>query len=224
MIDKENAKFCFRFVSFKRKIMLIKLYPDNLSPRYLEMINECLLDGGVIIYPTDTVYGFGGNSLSMKALDKIAQLKGIKKEKANFSLVFNDLTHLSNYTRPFDKATFKLLKKHLPGPFTFILEANNQVPKLFYNKKKSIGIRIPKHPVPMEIIRRLGNPLFSASIHADDTIIEYETDPELIHEEWGNQVDIVIDAGFSGNIASTVVDCSGGEIQILRQGLGELEY
>lgn len=204
--------------------MLVKLYPENPSPRHLSAIYECLMDGGVIIYPTDTVYSFGGNSLSMKALDKIARLKGIKKEKANFSLIFNDLTHLSNYTRPFDKATFKLLKKHLPGPFTFILEANNQIPKLFHNKKKSIGIRIPNHPIPMEIVRMLGNTMFSASIHADDTIIEYETDPEIIHDEWGDKVDLVIDSGFSGNIPSTVVDCSDGEIEIIRQGLGELEF
>lgn len=204
--------------------MLIKLYPDNLSPRHLSIIYECLMDGGVIIYPTDTVYGFGGNSASMKALDKIAKLKGIKKENANFSLIFNDLTHLSNFTRPFDKVIFKLLKKHLPGPFTFILPGNNQVHKLFQNKKKSIGIRIPDNPVAMEIVRMLGHPLVSASIHADDTIIEYETDPELIHEEWGDRVDIVIDAGFSGNIASTVVDCSGDEIEIIRQGKGVLEY
>lgn len=204
--------------------MLVKLYPENPSHRHLSTIYECLMDGGVIIYPTDTVYSFGGNSLSMKALDKIARLKGIKKEKANFSLIFNDLTHLSNFTRPFDKTTFKLLKKHLPGPFTFILEANNQIPKLFHNKKKSIGIRIPNHPIPMEIVRMLGNPMFSASIHADDTIIEYETDPEIIHDDWGDKVDIVIDSGFSGNIPSTVVDCSEGEIEIIRQGLGELEF
>ena len=211
-------------MSLKNIIMLIKLYPENLSPRHLDIILECLLDGGVIIYPTDTVYSFGGNSTSTKALDKIAKLKGIKKEKANFSLIFNDLTQLSNYTRPFDKSTFKLLKKHLPGPFTFILPANNQVPKLFQNKKKSIGIRIPDHPIPIEIIRLLGNPMFSASINADDSIIEYETDPEILHDEWGDLVDIVIDAGFSGNIASTVVDCSGDEIEIIRQGKGELEF
>ncbi|RLD37844.1 MAG: threonylcarbamoyl-AMP synthase [Bacteroidetes bacterium] len=204
--------------------MLVKLYPENPSHRHLSTIYECLMDGGVIIYPTDTVYSFGGNSLSMKALDKIARLKGIKKEKANFSLVFNDLTHLSNYTRPFDKTTFKLLKKHLPGPFTFILEANNQIPKLFQNRKKSIGIRIPNHPIPMEIVRMLGNPMFSASIHADDSIIEYETDPEILHDAWGDKVDIVIDAGFSGNVASTVVDCNGGGIEIIRQGKGELEF
>ena len=204
--------------------MLIKLYPENLSPRHMNMIHECLMDGGVIIYPTDTVYSFGGNSTSMKALDKIAQLKGIKKEKAKFSLIFNDLTQLSNYTRPFDKTIFKLLKRHLPGPFTFILPANNQVHKLFQNKSKSIGIRIPDHPIPIEIIKMLGNPLVSASIHAEDAIIEYETDPEIIHDDWGGQVDIVIDAGFSGNIASTVVDCSGDEIEIIRQGKGELEY
>ncbi|MDA3904776.1 MAG: L-threonylcarbamoyladenylate synthase [Bacteroidales bacterium] len=204
--------------------MLIKLYPDNLSPRHLTTIYECLMDGGVIIYPTDTVYSFGGNSASMKALDKIAKLKGIKKEKANFSLIFNDLTLLSHYSKPFDKAIFKLLKKHLPGPFTFILEANSQVPKLFQNKKKSIGIRIPEHPIPAEIVRLLGNPMFSASIHADDRIIEFETDPEILHDEWGDMVDIVIDAGFGGNIASTVVDCSSDEIEIIRQGKGELDY
>lgn len=204
--------------------MLIKLYPENISPRQLAIIHECLLDGGVIIYPTDTVYSFGGSSLSQRALDKIIKLKGIKKEKANFSLIFSDLTLLSNYTRPFDKSTFKLLKKHLPGPFTFILPANNQVPKLYQNKKKSIGIRIPDHPIPVEIIRLLGHPMFSASIHAEDTIIEYETDPEILHDDWGDLVDIVIDAGFSGNIASTVVDCSGDEIEIIRQGKGDLVF
>jgi len=204
--------------------MLIKLYPDNLSARHLSTIYECLMDGGVIIYPTDTVYSFGGNSASLKALDKIAQLKGIKKEKANFSLIFNDLTHLSNYTRPFDKVIFKMLKKNLPGPFTFILPGNNQVHKLFQNKKKSIGIRIPDNPVAIEIVRMLGDPLVSASIHADDMIIEYETDPEILYDEWGDRVDIVIDAGFSGNIASTVVDCSSDEIEIIRKGKGILEY
>ncbi|MBN2238048.1 MAG: threonylcarbamoyl-AMP synthase [Bacteroidales bacterium] len=204
--------------------MLLKIYPDNLAPRSMQIIYECLMDGGVIIYPTDTVYSFGGNSMSMKALDKIASLKGIKKEKANFSLIFNDLTQLSNYTRPFDKHTFKILKKNLPGPFTFILEANNQIPKLFQNKKKSIGIRIPDHPVPIEIVRMLGHPMFSASIHADDTVIEYETDPEILHDDWGGFVDLVIDAGYSGNIASTVVDCSSGELEILREGKGELSY
>jgi len=204
--------------------MLIKLYPENPSPRHLNTIIECLNDGGVIIYPTDTVYGFAGNSMSTRALDKIAKLKGIKKEKAHFSLIFNDLTHLSNYTRPFDKTTFKLLKKHLPGPFTFILPANNQVPKLFQNKNKSVGIRIPDHPIPVEIVRLLGNPLVSASIHADDAIIEYETDPEIIHDEWGERVDIVIDAGFSGNVPSTVVNCSGDEIEIVRQGKGILDF
>lgn len=204
--------------------MLVKLYPENPSQRHLSTIKECLMDGGVIIYPTDTVYSFGGNSTSTKALDKIARLKGTKKEKANFSLIFNDLTHLSNYTRPFDKTIFKLLKKHLPGPFTFILRANNQVPKLFQNRKKSIGIRIPNHPIPMEIVKLIGNPLVTASIHADDKIIEYETDPEIIHDEWGDKVDLVIDSGFSGNIPSTVVDCSLGDIEIIRQGLGELDF
>ncbi|HAG17344.1 MAG TPA: threonylcarbamoyl-AMP synthase [Bacteroidales bacterium] len=204
--------------------MLIKLYPENPLPRHLKLINECLLDGGVMIYPTDTVYSFGGNSMSTKALDKIAQLKGIKKEKANFSLIFNDLTQLSNYTRPFDKTTFKLLKKHLPGAFTFILEANNQVPKLFQNKSRSIGIRIPNHPIPLEIVRMLGKPLVSASINANDAIIDYETDPEIIHDLWGERVDLVIDAGYSGNIPSTVVNCIGGDIEIVRQGKGQLEY
>lgn len=204
--------------------MLLKLYPENPSPRHLNTIIECLNDGGVIIYPTDTVYGFAGNSMSTKALDKIAKLKGIKKEKAHFSLIFNDLTHLSNYTRPFDKTTFKLLKKHLPGPFTFILPANNQVPKLFQNKNKSVGIRIPAHPIPVEIVRLLGNPLVSASIHAGDAIIEYETDPEIIHDEWGEKVDLVIDAGFSGNVPSTVVNCSAEEIEIVRQGKGILDF
>ncbi|MDQ3190973.1 MAG: L-threonylcarbamoyladenylate synthase [Bacteroidota bacterium] len=202
--------------------MLLKVHPDNPAPRHIKMITDCLRNGGVIIYPTDTVYGFGCDMNSMKAAERICMIKGLKPEKANFSFIFHDLSNLSDYTLQIDSNTFKLLKKSLPGPFTFILNANNKVPKLFKSKKKTIGIRIPDNLIPKEIVKELANPILSTSVYDPDEIIEYTTDPELIYERYKNQVDMVIDGGFGHNVASTIVDCTEGEPEIIRQGIGEL--
>ena len=202
--------------------MLIKLYEENTEQRKVDQIVDILRGGGIIIYPTDTVYSIGCDITHEKAVEKIAKLKGIKIEKAHFSFICHDLSHLSDYTRPIPNNVFKLMRRNLPGPFTFILEANSNVPRYFKGKKKTIGIRVPNNTIIREIVRNLGNPIFSSSIHDSDEILAYSTDPELIHEEWNEQVDIVIDGGFCGNEVSTVVDCTNNDIVIVREGKGEL--
>lgn len=202
--------------------MLLKIYPENPNPRYIRMVSECLSDGGIVIYPTDTVYGLGCDIFKAKAIERIAQIKGINVSKANFSFICNDLSQLSDYCKPISNDVFKLMRKNLPGPFTFILNANNNVPKLIQSKKKTVGIRIPGNNIPLEIVRELGNPIMSTSIHDEDEIIEYTTDPELIYEKYQNLVDIVIDGGFGDNEASTVIDCTQDEITIVREGKGIL--
>jgi len=204
--------------------MLIKIYPDNPSFTDIRLVKECLLDGGVIIYPTDTVYAFGCHSEKNKAIERISQLKGIKKKEADFSFIFSELSQLSSYTKNFDKIVFKLMKRNLPGPFTFILNANNNIPKIFNSKKKTIGIRIPNHPVALEIINQLGAPLISSSIKNNDDIIEYNTDAEVLYEEFGDRVDMVIDGGYGDNQPSTIIDCTSNEIEITREGKGILEW
>ncbi len=201
---------------------MIKIYPENPAPKHIKMVIETLEAGGVVIFPTDTVYALGCSIYQPKALDKIALLKGIKKEKANFSFLFNDLSMLSEFTKPFDNSTFRLMRKNLPGPFTFILNANNKVPKIFQSKKKTIGIRIPENNILASIIEELGHPLVSTSIHDDDEIIEYTTDPELIFEKYKDRVDLIINGGYGDNEASTVVDCTGNEPEIIREGKGVL--
>jgi tRNA threonylcarbamoyl adenosine modification protein (Sua5/YciO/YrdC/YwlC family) len=205
-------------------MMLIKIYPNNPSQSHIRMVKECLMDGGVIIYPTDTVYAFGCHVAKNKAIDRISKLKGIKKKEADFSFVFSELSQISEFTKNFDKTVFKLMKRNLPGPFTFILNANNSVPKIFSSKKKTIGIRIPDHPVALEIINQLGAPLISSSIKDNDEIIEYNTDAEVLYEEFGDQVDLVVDGGYGDNQASTIVNCVNDDIEILRQGKGLLEW
>ena len=202
--------------------MLLRIYPENPSSKQIRTVVECLLDGGVIIYPTDTVYGMGCDIFKSKAIERIAQIKGIKAEKANFSFICSDLSQLSDYTRPIANDVFKLMKKNLPGPFTFILNASNSVPKLIQSKKKTVGIRIPGNNIPLEIVNELGHPIMSTSIHDEDEILEYTTDPELIYEKYKNLVDIVIDGGFGDNEASTIIDCTGVEPLIIREGKGEL--
>ena len=204
--------------------MLLKIYPNNPSFKLIKQVKECLLDGGVIIYPTDTVYAFGCSINKNKAIERISALKGIKKKEADFSLIFSELSQLPNYTKNFDKKVFKLLKRNLPGPFTFILDANNSIPKIFGNRKKTIGIRIPDNTVAIEIVDLLGQPLISSSIKNNDDIIEYNTDAEILHDEFGDQVDLVIDAGYGDNQPSTIVDCTGYDIEIIREGKGLLEY
>lgn len=202
--------------------MLIKIYEENPNEKAIEQIVSILKKGGIIIYPTDTVYGFGCDITNPKAIERIAKLKGLKPEKANFSFICYDLSHISDYIKPIDNPTFRILKKALPGPFTFIFNANHNVPKLLSSNKKTVGIRVPDNNIARCIVKKLGNPILSTSIKDEDDIIEYSTDPELIHEKYENIVDIVIDGGYGDNIASTVVDCTNGEFEVLREGKGVL--
>jgi len=203
--------------------LLLRINPDKPNFEEIAQVVACLRDGGVVIYPTDTVYGIGCDINKQRAVERVCKIKGIDPEKANFSFVCSDLSHLSDFTKPINTATYKLMKKALPGPFTFILEANNNVPKLFKSKKKTVGIRIPNNLICLEIVKHLGNPIMSTSVHDDDEIIEYTTDPELIHEKYQDIVDIVIAGGYGNNEASTIVDCTEGEYTVLRQGLGIIE-
>lgn len=203
--------------------MLLKIYDSNPNEKAIQQIVDILKKGGLIIYPTDTIYGLGCDITNPKAIQKIYQLRGMKPEKANLSFICYDLSHISDYIKPIDNATFRLLKKALPGPFTFIFEANNNVPKLLSSSKKTAGIRVPDNNIAREIVRVLGNPIVSASIHDEDEILEYSTDPELIYEKYKDKVDIVIDGGYGDNLPSTVVDCTNGGFQIIRQGKGFLE-
>jgi tRNA threonylcarbamoyl adenosine modification protein (Sua5/YciO/YrdC/YwlC family) len=203
--------------------MLIRIYPENPNPKAIEQVVQVLRRGGVIIYPTDTVYGLGCDITNHRAIETVARIRNIKPEKANFSFICHDLSNLSDYTKPIDNAVFRVLKKALPGPFTFILNASGNVPKLLSSNKKTVGIRVPDNDIAREIVKQLGNPILSTSIKDDDDIIEYSTDPELIHEKYENLVDLVIDGGYGGNIASTVVDVTSGEFEVIREGKGELE-
>jgi len=208
---------------FKIKNMLVKLYPDNPNAKEIKKIADVLRNGGLVIYPTDTIYGIGCDINNSKAVEKVARIKNINLKKANLSFICYDLSHISDYTRPLDNHLFKIMKKHLPGPFTFILQANTNVPKLFKNNKKTVGIRVPDNNIIRELVQELGNPILSTSIRDEDDVIEYTTDPELIYEKFGGQVDIVIDGGFGDNIPSTIVNCTNGEIEVTRQGKGDLE-
>jgi tRNA threonylcarbamoyl adenosine modification protein (Sua5/YciO/YrdC/YwlC family) len=203
--------------------MLIQIHPDNPDQRKIDQIVAQLRKGAIIIYPTDTVYSMACDLMHRKAAEKMAQLKGVKLEKANFSLICYDLSHISDYTVQFGNNIYKLMNKAFPGPYTFILNANTSVPKLFKSKKKTIGIRVPNNNIAREIVKVLGNPLISTSVHGDDEILEYITDPELIHEKYKNQVDIVIDGGFGQNEASTIIDCTQNDPEILREGIGSID-
>lgn len=202
--------------------MILKLYPNNPNPRYVKMIIDCLNDGGLIVCPTDTIYALGGGIRNPKTLDRIAQIKGIKKEKANFSFIFNDLSMLSEFTKPIGNDVFKMMKRNLPGAFTFILEANNNIPKIFQSKKKTIGIRIPDQPIITNIVKEYGAPLMTTSVWDEDDELSSMTDPEEIYERFKDKVDIVIDGGIGGDRGSTVVDCTDNEIVVVREGAGEL--
>lgn len=198
----------------------IKIYPDKPSEAAIAKVVKVLKEGGLVIYPTDTVYGLGCDITNTKALERIAKIKGIKLEKANFSFVCSDLSNLSDYVKQIDTSTFKLLKRALPGPYTFILPGNNNLPKEF-KKKTTVGIRVPDNSIALEIVRQLGNPIVSTSIHDDDDVIEYTTDPELIFEKWQNLVDMVIDGGYGDNEPSTIIDLSGYEPILVREGKGD---
>lgn len=200
----------------------IKLYNENPNEKEIAKIVEVLRNGGLIIYPTDTVYGLGCDITNTKALEKIARIKGVKLEKANFSFVCSDLKNLSDYVKQIDSSTFKLLKRALPGAYTFIMQGNNNLPKDF-KKKKTVGIRVPDNLIARTIVERLGNPIVSTSIYDEDDVIEYTTDPELIFEKWQNLVNIVIDGGYGDNTASTVIDLSGDEPVVIREGKGDVD-
>jgi len=200
----------------------IKIYEENPNPREIKKIVAVLKKGGLIIYPTDTVYGLGCDITNSKALEKIARIKGIKLAKANWSFICTDLSNLSDYVRQIDSATFKILKRALPGPYTFILPGNNNLPKDF-KKKKTVGIRIPDNNIAQAVVKALGNPIVSTSIRDEDDVLEYTTDPELIFEKWRDLVDVVIDGGYGGNIGSTIIDVSKGYPEVIREGKGDLE-
>jgi len=205
-------------------MLVVKLYEKNPDQRLIDRIVELLRDGGVIIYPTDTVYGMGCDITKARAVERVARIKGVKLEKAQFSFICSDLSHLSDYARHVDNATFKLMKSYLPGPYTFILTASNQVPKSIKHNRKTVGIRVPDNNIILEIVRQLGNPILTTSLKMDDEILEYPTDPELIAEEYGELVDAVIDGGYGGIVPSTIIDCSGDEPELIREGLGEVDF
>lgn len=201
---------------------IIKIYNENPNEKQIAKVVQVLRSGGLVIYPTDTVYGLGCDITNTKALEKIAKIKGVKLEKANFSFICSDLSNLADYVKQIDTATFKILKRALPGPYTFILPGNNDLPKDF-KKKKTVGIRVPDNNIARMIVEKLGNPIVSTSIHDEDDVIEYTTDPELIFEKWQNIVDLVVDGGYGDNTASTVIDLSGTEPVIIREGKGSLD-
>ena len=200
----------------------IRIYEDKPSEAAIKKVVEVLKDGGLVIYPTDTVYGLGCDITNSRALEKLAKIKGIKLEKANFSFVCSSLSNLSDYVKQIDTSTFKILKRALPGPYTFILPGNNDLPKEF-RKKKTVGIRVPANNIALQIVEMLGNPIVSTSIRDEDEVIEYSTDPELIFEKWQNKVDLVIDGGYGDNVASTIIDLTGYEPEVIREGKGSLD-
>ncbi len=202
--------------------MLVKIYADNPQEKAIQQAVDILKRGGVIIYPTDTVYGIGCDITQQKAIERVCNIRGLKPDKSNLSFICYDLTDIAQYTKPFDTTVFRVLKKALPGPFTFIFNASGQVPKLLSSKKKTVGIRVPDNNIVREIVRALGNPIVTASIRDEDDILEYATDPELIYEKYAESVDMVIDGGYGGNVASTVVDVTSGEFEVLREGKGDL--
>ncbi|WP_091308776.1 L-threonylcarbamoyladenylate synthase [Flavobacterium terrigena] len=199
----------------------LKIYEDKPSEAAIKKVVEVLRNGGLVIYPTDTVYGLGCDITNSRALEKLAKIKNVKLEKANFSFVCSDLSNISDYVKQIDTATFKILKRALPGPYTFILPGNNDLPKDF-RKKKTVGIRVPDNNIAIQIVEMLGNPIVSTSIHDEDEVIEYSTDPELIFEKWQNQVDLVIDGGYGENVASTIIDLTGHEPIVVREGKGDV--
>ncbi len=201
--------------------MLIKIYPENPNIREIDKVVQMLRDGGLVIYPTDTVYAIGCDALNVRAVEKICKMKNIDPRKVNLSIICYDLSNISEYVKV-DTPTFKLMKQHLPGPFTFILNANSNLPKIYKNRK-TVGIRVPDNNIIRELVKELGNPILTTSIHDKDDMDEYSTDPELIHEKYENNVDIVIDGGIGGIEPSTIVDYTGEEPEITRQGKGILE-
>ncbi|MDR1860724.1 MAG: threonylcarbamoyl-AMP synthase [Bacteroidales bacterium] len=203
--------------------MLIKLYEKNTDMRDVLKAVKILKEGGVVIFPTDTVYGLGCDIANARAVERVARIMNVQIERCKFSFICSGLSHLSDYCKPIPNPVFKLIKSCLPGPYTFILQANSQVPHYFKGKKKTIGFRVPDNRITLELVKELGNPLLSTSVHDEDEIVDYTTDPELIYERYRNVVDAVIDGGFGGNVPSTVVDCTGSEPLVVRYGKGEID-
>jgi len=202
--------------------MLLEIHPENPSPRQINQVVHHLRSGGVIIYPTDTVYAFGCDINSKNAVEKICSLRGMKPEKANFSFICSDLSHLSEYAKQVSTPTFRAMKSVLPGPYTFILNASAIVPKLFKSRKKSVGIRVPNSKIALALVEELGHPIMSASLKDEDELVEYTTDPYNIYQRYKNQVDVVIDGGFGNNAPSTVINCTGNDPELIREGLGDV--
>jgi len=207
-----------------RSIMAVYLNinSDNPDQRKMKQVIECLADGGLIVYPTDTIYGIGCDLYNQKAVQRLCQLKGIKPNKMNLSFICYDLSDISLYAKQMDNAVFKLMKKTLPGPYTFILESSTKVPKILNVKKKQVGIRVPDHQIPRQIVQQFGNPIINASIKDEDDVIAYTTDPSLIYDNYEKQVDIVIDGGYGGNTPSTVIDCTSTPFSVIREGAGDI--
>jgi tRNA threonylcarbamoyl adenosine modification protein (Sua5/YciO/YrdC/YwlC family) len=200
---------------------LLKIHPDNPELKKILKAVEVLQNGGIVIYPTDTVYGMGCDIHNQRAVEKICRIKNINPHKSNLSFICYDLSHIAEYAKV-ETEIFKIMKKVLPGPFTFILPAGNKNPKILHNNRKSVGIRIPDHHIPRQIVKELGHPIITTSVRDEDEIIEYSTDPELIFEKYKNHVDLVIDGGYGNNVASTILDCTQGELEVVRTGLGDI--
>lgn len=205
------------------KTTFLKIHPENPEGRKIQKVIDCLQSGGVIIYPTDTIYGMGCSIYNSSAIERIARIKNVKPGKYKFSFIFSSISELSEYTKNFSTNVYKVLKKATPGPYTFILEANSKLPKELKFQRKQLGIRIPDHVVPRNIVELLGHPLLNSSIHDEDTVLEYKTDPSLILEKYDGLVDMVIDSGYGGNVASTIIDCTSDDFEILREGKGALD-
>ncbi|MFM7728315.1 MAG: L-threonylcarbamoyladenylate synthase [Flavobacteriales bacterium] len=203
--------------------MLLPIHPANPDPRKIAQVVECLQKGGIIVYPTDTVYSMGCDMLNPKALEKLALIKQIKLEKANFSLICYDLSHLTEYSKQLSNPVYKLMRNVLPGPYTFILEASKAIPKIFSDRKKTVGIRVPDNAIARAIVEALGHPIVATSVHDDDAMLDYTTDAELIHEKWSNRVDMVIDGGPGGLEPSTIISCVNDDIEVLRIGKGSVD-
>lgn len=203
--------------------MFIDIHPENPNPRGISKVVECLKDGGVVIYPTDTIYGIGCDIFQPKAVERIAKIKGIDLKKQNFSFICSDLSHLSDYTLPIDRSVYKTMRKALPGPYTFILKANSNIPKLFKIKKKTVGIRVPNHNIPIQLVNEIGNPLLTTSLIENIDNVESNIEPSIIYENYKHLVDIVINGGLGKLNPSTVLDCTNSEIEVIRKGSGSLD-
>jgi len=204
--------------------MHLRINPDNIEWHKIQKIAKILEQGGIIIYPTDTIYGLGCDINNQKAIKRICQLRKLDYKKANLSFICKDIGQIANYTKPISNQLFRTLKKNLPGPFTFILASNNEVPKMFKNKKRTVGVRVPDHPIPIAIVETLGRPILTTSLRSDDEILEYFSDPADIYEDFKDRVDAFINSGYGGNMPSTVVDATEDELALIREGMGELKY